>query len=109
AEAEGATGAAAARIAAARAAPVVGTACLASAAGFCVLLLSPVPMVRGFGLMLVGGVAIAFLLSLTAGFAALALRSRKEVDAPSAGGAGTAIGSGRTMEHGRKRGPRDRT
>jgi uncharacterized protein len=74
AEAGGARGAEAARIAAQRAAPVVATACLASAAGFVVLLLSPVPMVRGFGLMLVAGVGIAFGLSLTAGFAALALR-----------------------------------
>ncbi|HEY8778348.1 MAG TPA: MMPL family transporter [Solirubrobacterales bacterium] len=75
AEASGASGAEAARVAAARAAPVVGTACLASTAGFCVLLLSPVPMVRGFGLMLVAGVAIGFGLALTAGFAALALRT----------------------------------
>jgi uncharacterized protein len=89
AEAGGARGAEAARAAAANAAPVVGTACLASAAGFCVLLLSPVPMVRGFGLMLVVGVAIAFLLSLIAGFAALALRTRRgaEDDAASVGGA----------------------
>jgi hydrophobe/amphiphile efflux-3 (HAE3) family protein len=77
AQAGGAAGAEAARIAAVRAAPVVGTACLASAAGFCVLLLSPVPMVRDFGLMLVGGVAIAFALALTAGFAALALREER--------------------------------
>ncbi len=76
AEASGASGVEAARIAAARAAPVVGTACLASAAGFCVLLLSPVPMVRGFGLMLVAGVAVAFGLALSAGFAALALRRK---------------------------------
>ena len=69
AEAAGARGVDAAREAAARAGPVVGTACLATAAGFAVLLLSPVPMVRGFGLMLVAGVAIAFLLAMTAGFA----------------------------------------
>jgi uncharacterized protein len=75
ARASGADGPTAARAAAAQAAPMIGTACLASAAGFSVLLLSPVPMVRGFGLMLVGGVAIAFTLALTAGFAALALRS----------------------------------
>ena len=31
-------------------------------------------MVRGFGLLLVVGVAIAFVLALTAGFAALSLR-----------------------------------
>ena len=51
-------------------------------AGFLALLLSPTPMVRSFGLLLVVGVAIAFGLALTAGFAALSLRSRK-------GGGGT--------------------
>ena len=38
-----------------------------------VLLLSPVPMVRGFGLLLVVGVVVAFLCALTAGSAALVL------------------------------------
>jgi uncharacterized protein len=70
----GAGGVEAARLAASRAAPVVGSACIATAAGFLVLLLSPVPMVRGFGLMLVAGVAIAFGLAVTVGFAALSLR-----------------------------------
>ncbi|MEK6277088.1 MAG: MMPL family transporter [Actinomycetota bacterium] len=78
AEAGGASGVEAARLAASRAAPVVGTACLATAAGFAVLLLSPVPMVRGFGLMLVAGVAIAFGLALTVGFAALSLREPEQ-------------------------------
>jgi uncharacterized protein len=78
AAAGGAGGAEAARLAATRAAPVIGTACLATAAGFAVLLLSPVPMVRGFGLMLVAGVAIAFGLALTVGFAALSLRSTEQ-------------------------------
>ncbi len=41
---------------AARGGPVIATACLATAAGFCVLLLSPIPMVRGFALLLVGGI-----------------------------------------------------
>ena len=40
--------------------------------GFLALLLSPVPMVRGFGLIVVGGVVIALACALTAGFAALA-------------------------------------
>ena len=35
------------------------------------LLLSPVPMVRGFGGVLVLGIALAFACALTAGFAAL--------------------------------------
>ena len=46
---------------------------LATAAGFLVLLLSPIPMVRGFGLLLVVGIVIAFVLALTAGLAALSL------------------------------------
>ena len=71
---EGLSGADAARAAAARGAPVIGTACLATAAGFGVLQLSPTPMVRSFGLLLTAGVAIALLLALTAGFAALGLR-----------------------------------
>jgi uncharacterized protein len=54
--------------------PAIGTACLATATGFLALLLSPTPMVRSFGLLLVLGIAIAFALALTAGFAALSLR-----------------------------------
>ena len=37
--------------------PTIATACLATAAGFLALLLSPTPMVRSFGLLLVAGVA----------------------------------------------------
>jgi uncharacterized protein len=44
-----------------------------------VLLLSPVPMVRWFGALLVVGIAIAFAAALTAGTAALALRPRGRV------------------------------
>ena len=58
-------------------APTIATACLATMAGFLALLLSPTPMVRSFGLLLVVGVGIAFALALTAGFAALSLRSPK--------------------------------
>jgi hydrophobe/amphiphile efflux-3 (HAE3) family protein len=61
--------------AAAAAGPTIATACLATMAGFLALLLSPAPMVRSFGLLLIVGVAIAFALALTAGFAALSLRS----------------------------------
>ena len=71
---EGATGAEAARRAAARGAPTIGAACLATAAGFLALQLSPTPMVRDFGLLLVAGIGIAFVLAMTAGFAALSLR-----------------------------------
>ena len=79
----GASGAQAARLAAARGAPTIATACLATAAGFLALQLSPTPMVRGFGLLLVAGVAIAFALALTAGFAALGLRRERPANAPS--------------------------
>lgn len=66
-------------------APTIATAALATATGFLVLLLSPIPMVRGFGLLLVAGIALAFVTALTAGSAALALT-------PSAPGRGTPLG-----------------
>jgi hydrophobe/amphiphile efflux-3 (HAE3) family protein len=59
--------------AAARGGPVIATAAAATAAGFTVLLLSPIPMVRGFGLLLLVGVAIAFALAVTVGLASLSL------------------------------------
>jgi uncharacterized protein len=71
---DGAAGAEAARRATARGAPTIATACLATGAGFLALQLSPTPMVRGFGLLLMAGIGIAFALAMTAGFAALSLR-----------------------------------
>ncbi|MGI9557076.1 MAG: efflux RND transporter permease subunit [Solirubrobacterales bacterium] len=62
--------------AAARGGPVIGTAVVASAAGFAVLFFSPIPMVRAFGLMLVAGIAFAFVVALTAGLGALVLASQ---------------------------------
>ena len=62
------------RMAAIRGGPLIATACLATGAGFLALLLSPTPMVRGFGLLLAAGVGIAFALTLLAGSAALSLR-----------------------------------
>jgi predicted RND superfamily exporter protein len=59
--------------AAARGGPVIATAGLATAAGFLVLVLSPIPMVRGFALLLVLGIAIAFALALTVGLSVLSL------------------------------------
>jgi len=59
--------------AAALGAPTIATAGAASAAAMLVLLLSPVPMVRGFGLLLVIGVIVAFLCALSAGAAAMTL------------------------------------
>ncbi len=51
--------------------PTIATAALATVAGFAVLLLSPVPMVRGFGVLLMLGVGVALALALTGGTAAL--------------------------------------
>jgi len=61
----------------ARAVPAIATAALATGVGFLVLLLSPVPMVRGFGALLVAGVAVALVLALTAGTAVLTLAARR--------------------------------
>jgi hydrophobe/amphiphile efflux-3 (HAE3) family protein len=59
--------------AAASAAPTLATAALATGTGFLVLQLSPVPMVRGFGVLLVVGIAIALACAFTAGAAAIVL------------------------------------
>jgi uncharacterized protein len=75
-----ASGAEAARTAANLSGPTIATACLATAAGFLVLLLSPTPMVRGFGVLLVAGVLLAFVLVMTAGFAALGMRRRPPLE-----------------------------
>jgi hypothetical protein len=64
--------------AAAAGGPTIATAGLATAVGFLVLLLSPVPMVRGFGLLLVLGIALALVCALCAGFAALVRFGRDE-------------------------------
>jgi hypothetical protein len=58
-------------------APTVATAAAATAAGFLVLALSPVPMVRGFGLLLVAGIALALGCALTLGVAVLAAAARR--------------------------------
>ncbi|MBA2506832.1 MAG: MMPL family transporter, partial [Thermoleophilaceae bacterium] len=65
--------------AAAAGGPTIAAAGIATAVGFLVLLLSPVPMVRGFGVLLVVGIAIAFLCAITAGFAALVYAERRPV------------------------------
>jgi hydrophobe/amphiphile efflux-3 (HAE3) family protein len=72
--------------AAARGGPVIATAGLATAAGFLVLVLSPIPMVRAFALLLVLGIAIAFALALTVGLSALSLLS--PADGPGRGAPG---------------------
>jgi hydrophobe/amphiphile efflux-3 (HAE3) family protein len=79
---EGLAPARAAAAAAGGGGPVIGTACLATAAGFAAFALSPIPMVRSFGLLLVAGVALAFVLAVTAGFAALALAGWRREGSP---------------------------
>jgi hydrophobe/amphiphile efflux-3 (HAE3) family protein len=75
-DADAGTAQAAVGRAAAVGAPTIATAALATATGFLVLLLSPVPMVRGFGGLLVIGIAVALLCALSAGSAALASQDR---------------------------------
>jgi hydrophobe/amphiphile efflux-3 (HAE3) family protein len=58
----------------ARGAPTIAAACLATGAGFLALQLSPIPMVREFGWILVLGIAIAFALALVVGHAAFSIR-----------------------------------
>ena len=62
--------------AASTAAPTIAVAALATAIGFLVLLLSPVPMVRDFGILLVVGIGVALLCAISAGSAALVLSDR---------------------------------
>jgi uncharacterized protein len=101
-------GADAARLAASGGGPTIGIACLATGAGFLALQLSPTPMVRGFGLLLIVGIAIAFGLALVVGFAALSLRA--EVGAPGvpprAGFFAWGLGGRPRLGLGRKRGRR---
>jgi uncharacterized protein len=75
------------RQAALHGAPAIATAALASIGGLLVLMLSPVPMVRGFGLLLVVGVALAFVCALTAGSAVLVLAGRRSRMGVGSGGA----------------------
>ncbi len=53
--------------AAAAGGPTIAAACIATATGFLALQLSPIPMVRGFGWLLIAGIAISFILALTFG------------------------------------------
>lgn len=57
--------------AAAAGGPTIGAACLATAVGFLALQLSPIPMVRGFGWLLILGIAVSFGLALTTGLGTL--------------------------------------
>jgi uncharacterized protein len=77
---------------AARGAPTVATAAAATAAGFVVLALSPVPMVRGFGLLLVAGIVLALGCALTLGVSAMALAARPRATPASVRGATELLG-----------------
>jgi len=74
--------AASAATAASAGGPTIATAGLSTAVGFLVLLLSPVPMVRDFGSVLVAGIFVALACALTAGFAALIRFSERRPDVP---------------------------
>ena len=95
-EAAGVAGAGALRAAvdrtAARGAPTIATAAAATAAGFLVLVLSPVPMVRGFGLLLVAGIVLALGCALTLGVAAMAAAARPRATPASVRGAAELLG-----------------
>lgn len=67
----------AARAAAAAGGPTIVAAGVATAVGFLVLVLSPVPMVRDFGWLVVAGIAIALVCAFTAGLAALTRATRR--------------------------------
>jgi hydrophobe/amphiphile efflux-3 (HAE3) family protein len=58
--------------AASRGGPTIAAACVATAVGFLALQLSPIPMVRGFGWVLIVGVVVAFVAALTVGLGTLA-------------------------------------
>jgi len=73
---------AAARAAAVRGGPIVAGAGLATAAGFLVLLLSPVPMVHGFAVAVIVGIALALACTVTAGLATLSRWSERRPAAP---------------------------
>jgi hydrophobe/amphiphile efflux-3 (HAE3) family protein len=91
-----------AREAAAAGGPTIATACLATAAGFLALQLSPIPMVRGFGWLLILGIAVAFALALTTGLGTLALWRAGPVtagDPPSPAVAKASSGRGTLRRH----------
>jgi len=88
--------------AAARGGPTIAAAVLATAAGFLALQLSPIPMVREFGWLLILGIAIAFGLALTAGLGTLTFRRAGPVtagDPPSPPVAKASSGRGTLRRH----------
>ncbi|MEA2473347.1 MAG: uncharacterized protein QOE06_1262 [Thermoleophilaceae bacterium] len=79
---EGDDGEAAARAAAVRGGPLITGAAVATAAGFLVLLLSPVPMIHGFAITVIAGIALALACALTAGLATLSRWSEPRPGVP---------------------------
>ena len=75
-------GVAAARAAAVRGGPLIAGAALATAAGFLVLLLSPVPMIHGFAITVIAGIVLALACALTAGLATLSRWSEPRPGVP---------------------------
>ena len=73
---------AAARAAATRGGPLIAGAALATASGFLVLLLSPVPMIHGFAVTVIAGIALALACATTAGLATLSRWSEPRADVP---------------------------
>ena len=63
-----------ARIAARGGVPMIAAACLASAVGFASLIVSPVPLISEFGVLLAAGVLTCLSVVFVLGFAALSLR-----------------------------------
>jgi hydrophobe/amphiphile efflux-3 (HAE3) family protein len=73
--------------------PAIAAAALATATGFLVLLLSPVPLMRSFGVVLVVGIAVAFVCALVTCTAALVLADRhRGIIGASLRGAGEILG-----------------
>lgn len=81
--------------------PTIATAVVACAVAMLVLMLSPVPMVGGFGVLLAIGIAIAFACALTAGSALLVLAGPA---ADGRGGRGSGFGGGKGSGFGGGRG-----
>ena len=81
--------------------PTIATAGLATAVGFLVLLLSPAPLVRSFGVLLVIGIALALACALLAGFAFL-VRFRNPEPLPERGGRLAANGAHPRLEAARE-------
>ncbi len=77
---------AAIRRAAAAGGPTLAAAAAAGAGALLVLTLSPVPTVRGFGLLLIVGIALALLCALVVGSAVLALAGTTPPPRPRTGG-----------------------